>query len=87
MKTSQSGLIRMIAVFKLLKASVLVVVGIGALKLIHNDVATVLDHWVAMLGLDPGNRYVDHALRKAATFLPTGSRISDWVVLSMQLCS
>jgi hypothetical protein len=48
-------------------------------------VATVLDHWVAMLGLDPGNRYVDHALRKAANIPP--NRISDWVVSSMQPCS
>ena len=70
MKTSQSGLIRLIAVFKLLKASVLIVVGVGILKLIHNDAAGVLDHWVAMLGLDPGNRYVDHALRKAANIPP-----------------
>jgi uncharacterized membrane protein (DUF2068 family) len=75
MKTSQSGLIRLIAVFKLLKALVLVVAGVGILKLIHNDVATVVDHWVTMLGLDPGNRYVDHALR-AATNIPP-NRIKD----------
>jgi uncharacterized membrane protein (DUF2068 family) len=72
MKTSQSGLIRLIAVFKLVTASVLIVVGVGLLKLIHNNVAGVLDHWVAM---DPGNRYVDHALRKAAN-IPT-NRIKD----------
>jgi uncharacterized membrane protein (DUF2068 family) len=74
-KNSQSGLLRLIAVFKLLKAAVLVVAGVGVLKLIHSDVATVLDHWVAMLGLDPGNRYVDHALRKAANIPP--NRIKD----------
>ncbi|MEG9438728.1 DUF2127 domain-containing protein [Edaphobacter sp. HDX4] len=70
MGTSQNGLIRLIAVFKPLKATVLIVVGIGILKLIHNDVATVLDHWVAKLGVDPGNRYVDHAVRKAAHISP-----------------
>jgi uncharacterized membrane protein (DUF2068 family) len=75
MKTSESGLIRLIAVFKLLKAALLVVAGVGILKLMHNDVATVLDHWVAMLGLDPGNRYVDHALRSAANIPP--NRIKD----------
>ncbi|MEG9436049.1 DUF2127 domain-containing protein [Edaphobacter sp. HDX4] len=75
MKTSQSGLIRLIAVFKLLKATLLIVVGVGMLKLIHNDVPTVLNHWVAMLGLDPGNRYVDHALRKAAHISP--NRMKD----------
>jgi hypothetical protein len=34
--SSRSGLIRLIAVFKLLKAIVLIVVGVGILKLIHN---------------------------------------------------
>jgi hypothetical protein len=35
-----------------------IVVGVGNLKLIHSDVASVPEHWVAMLGLDPGNWYV-----------------------------
>jgi uncharacterized membrane protein (DUF2068 family) len=70
MKTSQSGLIRLIALFKLLKAALLIVTGIGILKLIHNDVGTTLDHWVAKLGMDPGNRYLDHAFRKAASIPP-----------------
>ena len=75
MKTPQNGLIRLIAVFKLLKASVLVVAGVGILKLMHTAVGTVLDHWVAMLGMDPGNQYVDHALRKAANIPP--NRLKD----------
>jgi uncharacterized membrane protein (DUF2068 family) len=74
--SSRSGLIRLIAVFKLLKAIVLIVVGVGILKLIHNNVASVLEHWVAMLGLDPGNRYVDHALQSAANISP--NKIKDF---------
>ena len=70
MKKSKSGLIRLIAVFKLLKASVLIVVGVGILKLTHNNVAGVLDHWIAKLGLDPGNRFVDEALRKVTNLPP-----------------
>ena len=70
MKNSHSGLIRLIAIFKVLKAILLVVTGIGILKLMHNDVATVLDHWVSVLGVDPGNGYVDHAIRKAANVPP-----------------
>jgi uncharacterized membrane protein (DUF2068 family) len=61
---------RLIAVFKLLKASSLIVVGIVSLKLIHGDLASALGHWVAALGLDPGNRYVDHALQRAANVSP-----------------
>ncbi|HEX4006171.1 MAG TPA: DUF2127 domain-containing protein [Acidobacteriaceae bacterium] len=70
MKTSKSGLIRLIAVFKLLKTAVLIVAGAGILKMMHNNAATVLEHGFAMLGLDPGNRYVDHALRKVASLPP-----------------
>jgi uncharacterized membrane protein (DUF2068 family) len=75
MKSSESGLLRLIALFKFFKASVLIVTGIGILKLMHNDVATTLDHWGAMLGLDPGNRFVDHALRNAANIPP--NKIKD----------
>jgi uncharacterized membrane protein (DUF2068 family) len=63
-------MLRLIAVFKLLKASLLIVVGAGILRLIHNDLVTELDHWIAGLGLDPGNRYVDHLLSKAASISP-----------------
>ena len=61
---------RLIAIFKLLKAFSLIVVGIVSLKLIHGDLATTLGHWVAALGLDPGNHYVDHALQRAANVSP-----------------
>ena len=70
MKSSNNRLIRLIALFKLLKAILLIAVGVGALKLLHKDVATVLEHWATMLGLDPGNQYVDRALEKAANHSP-----------------
>jgi uncharacterized membrane protein (DUF2068 family) len=75
MKSSESGLLRLIALFKFFKASVLIVTGIGILKLMHNDAATTLDHWFAIAGLAPGNRFVDHALRSAANIPP--DRIKD----------
>jgi uncharacterized membrane protein (DUF2068 family) len=70
MKSSDSRLIRLIAVFKLFKAVLMIAVGVGALKLLHRDVATVLEHWVTMLGLDPGNQYIERALEKAANLSP-----------------
>lgn len=70
MKSSDSRLLRLIAVFKLLKAVLLIAVGVGALNLLHKDVASVLEHWVEMLGLDPGNHCVDRALQKAGNFTP-----------------
>lgn len=70
MKLHESGLIRLIAVFKLLKAASLIIVGIGILKLMHSDVATKLDHWVGMIGFDPGSSYVNRAIEKATNLSP-----------------
>jgi uncharacterized membrane protein (DUF2068 family) len=70
MNSSDTKLVRLIALFKVLKAILLIGVGIGALKMFHKGVTSVLEHWVYLLGLDPGNRYVDLALQKAANLSP-----------------
>jgi|ERR1700722_4130489 uncharacterized membrane protein (DUF2068 family) len=70
MKSADNRLVRLIAVFKLLKAILLIAVGMSALHLLHKDVASIAQHWVKMLGLDPGNRYVDRALQKAGDLTP-----------------
>ena len=70
MKSSDTRLIRLIAIFKLLKAAVLIAVGVVALRLIHSDVATVLAERVARLGLNPGSGYVGRAILKTATLTP-----------------
>jgi uncharacterized membrane protein (DUF2068 family) len=53
------AIILLIATFKLAKGLVLVAVGIGALKLLRHDVASSLAHWVAVLRVDPDNRYIN----------------------------
>jgi uncharacterized membrane protein (DUF2068 family) len=63
-------MIRLIAAFKLLKAILLIAVGVGALKLLHQNAADALNGWAAMLGFDPGNRYVDSALQKLVNLPP-----------------
>jgi uncharacterized membrane protein (DUF2068 family) len=70
MNFSHSGIIRFIGAFKLLKAASLIVVGFGILKLIHRDVATQLEHWVALAGFDPGSRIISHAIQKATNLSP-----------------
>ncbi|MGB8580066.1 MAG: DUF2127 domain-containing protein [Candidatus Sulfotelmatobacter sp.] len=70
MKSADNRLIRLIAVFKLLKAALLIAVGMSALHLVHKDVASVADHLVTMFGLDPGNHYVGKALQKVADLTP-----------------
>jgi uncharacterized membrane protein (DUF2068 family) len=74
MKPSETRVLRMIALFKLLKTTVLIVVGLGALRLIHADIATVLAHWVKSFGLDPGQPFVDHFLQKATVLTPNTIR-------------
>src|SRR5579872_6935668 len=70
MKRSSAGILRLIAVFKLLKATTLIALGVGAFRLIHADVGTVLDHWVTALSFDPDSRFINHAVEKMANISP-----------------
>jgi uncharacterized membrane protein (DUF2068 family) len=64
-KSESRGLL-LIAVFKLLKSLALIAVGIGALHLLHKDVAAVADAWVNAFKADPHNRYIYWLLTKLA---------------------
>lgn len=55
---SQSRGLLLIAAFKLLKGLALLAVGIGAMKLLHKDVAAVAEHWVNAFQVDPHNHYI-----------------------------
>ncbi|MGA8274493.1 MAG: DUF2127 domain-containing protein [Candidatus Sulfotelmatobacter sp.] len=70
MKTSDDRLIRLIAIFKLLKAGLLIALGVGAFRLLHKDLGSVLEHWIEALRLDPGQHYLDVALAKASDVSP-----------------
>lgn len=48
----------LIAVFKLVKSFALIAVGIGALHLLHKDVAAVVDHWINAFRVDYHNRLI-----------------------------
>ena len=70
MKSSGDGLIRLIAISKFLNAGLLIALGIGLFRLLHKDVGDVLEHWIETFKLDPGNRFLDFALEKAARVSP-----------------
>jgi uncharacterized membrane protein (DUF2068 family) len=53
-----------IGIFKLIKALLLVVVGIGAFKLVHHDTVEVLSRWVGVVHVDPDNRYFRKVVTK-----------------------
>jgi uncharacterized membrane protein (DUF2068 family) len=75
MKSSDTRLIRLIAIFKVLKAILLVAVATAAFKLIHTNITDALTQKVARLGLDPGGRYVGRAILKTVTLTP--NKIKD----------
>jgi uncharacterized membrane protein (DUF2068 family) len=59
-----------IGLFKLCKAIALLVAGIGILKLLHRDVASVVTHWVEELRLDPDNYYIHRGLARVFRITP-----------------
>jgi uncharacterized membrane protein (DUF2068 family) len=55
-----------IGAFKLVKATLLVILATGALRLVHHNVADVAETWIRWFRLDPGNHYLEAALVKLA---------------------
>ena len=63
-KTAHGRGLRVIAAFKLLKAAALIAVGVGALRLLHKDVAAIAEHWISVFQVDPHNHFIDLLLAK-----------------------
>lgn len=53
-----------IALFKLFKGVLLLIVGVGALRMLHKDVAEIAMHWIDVLRADPDNRFFHAVLAK-----------------------
>jgi uncharacterized membrane protein (DUF2068 family) len=62
--------ILLIGLFKLVKGVGLLILGVGLLKMLHRDVATVAEHWIEVLRVDPDNRFVHRALLKIFNVTP-----------------
>jgi uncharacterized membrane protein (DUF2068 family) len=60
----------LIAIFKLVKGVLLLAVGVGALKLLHRDLALSITHWVDILRVDPDNRFIHRLVEKAFSVNP-----------------
>jgi uncharacterized membrane protein (DUF2068 family) len=56
--------LRLIAAFKLLKGLVLFAVGIGAVKLLHKDLAFEVERWADIFRVDPNNHYIHRLLER-----------------------
>ena len=95
-RSSSTGLI-LIGIFKLLKGLLLLAVGIGALKLLHKDIAEVVTRWVEALRVDPDNYFIHRVLTKvfsvtpkqlkelsAGTFIYAGLLLTEGIGLLLQ---
>ena len=95
-KTNDTWII-LIGIFKLVKVAGLLIVGIGAIRLLHRDVATSVTHWVEALRLDPDNQYIHKGLSRvfritpkqlkelsAGTFLYAGLYLTEGIGLLMR---
>jgi uncharacterized membrane protein (DUF2068 family) len=60
----------LIALFKLLKGAALIAVGIGAIKLLHRDVAETITDWINFLRVDPDNRLIHGLLIRVLRVSP-----------------
>ena len=66
---SPAGIL-LIGLFKLLKGVLLIAVGIGALELLHKNMADVITHWAEILRVDPDNRFIHPLLAKILPITP-----------------
>lgn len=87
----------LIGLFKLFKGLVLVAAGLGALNLLHKDIADVVTRWVELLRVDPENRFIHGILAKlfsatskqlkelsAGSFIYAGLFLTEGVGLLLQ---
>lgn len=56
--------LRLIAAFKLFKGLVLFAVGIGAVNLLHKDLAFEVERWADIFRVDPNNHYIHRLLER-----------------------
>ena len=69
-RVSDGRLLRLIAVFKFLKAASLIAVSVGVFRTMHQDIGMHMEHLVRAMRLDPGNRYVVMLLARASNLTP-----------------
>lgn len=76
-----------IGVFKLLKATLFFLLGVGALRLLHKDLVDEVTRWIISLRFDPEGRFVSLILDKVAMIDPHRLRqISAAVFAYSGLC-
>ncbi len=96
-KTKGSRGLLLVAAYKLIKGVALLALGIGALRLLHRDVAAEAARWIDLLRIDPQNHYIQRLLARIAkvdarklkelsigTFLYSGVFLTEGVGLALR---
>jgi len=96
-KTKGSRGLLLVAAYKLIKGLALLALGIGALSLLHRDVAAEAARWIDLLRIDPQNHYIQSLLARIAkvdtrklkelsigTFLYSGVFLTEGVGLALR---
>ena len=63
-------MLRLIAIFKFLKAGSLIALSVGVFRMMHQDLAARLEQWIMAMRLDPGNRQVEMLLTRVSHLTP-----------------
>ena len=61
-KQSSSFILILIGLFKLVKALLLIAVGVGSIKFLHKALGSTVMHWIEVLRVDPDNRLIHRIL-------------------------
>jgi len=96
-RTKGSRGLLLVAAYKLIKGLALLALGIGALRLLHKDLATEAARWIDLLRIDPQNHYIQQLLARIAkvdtrklkelsigTFLYSGVFLTEGVGLALR---
>jgi hypothetical protein len=83
-QSSSSAVLIAIGVFKLVKALLLIAVGVGAIKFLHKDLAATATHGVQVLRVDPDNQFVHRMLTRI--FRVTPKQLKELSVAHVPLC-
>lgn len=75
MRKAERRVLRTIGLFKAAKGVLLIGLGLAAFRLMHADIAGILEEWVPRIGFGPGSRHVGRLVVEAASLTPT--RIKD----------
>jgi uncharacterized membrane protein (DUF2068 family) len=60
----------LIGLFKLFKGISLLIIGFGLLHLVHRNVASVMQHWIEVMRVDPDNRFVHRVIARIFRVTP-----------------